>query len=91
MYKNGNLHDCRTLSCTLKYVIIIELGGLAKLNMSKASLTEKRCLVIVFDLCNHYKSRSVSYLNFRIITNPIINILSLYQLNLLIRNLKILI
>ena len=33
--------------------------------MSKASLTEKRCLVIVIDLCNHYKSRSVSYLNFR--------------------------
>ena len=47
LYNNGNLHDCRTLICTLKYTNIIELGGLAKLNMSKASLTEKRCLVIV--------------------------------------------
>ena len=65
LYNNGNLHDCRTLICTLKYANIIELGGLAKLNVSKASLTEKRCLVIVIDLCNHYKSRSVSYLNFR--------------------------
>ena len=45
--------------------MIVELGGLAKLNMSKACLTEKRCLVIVIDLCNHYKSRSVSYLNIR--------------------------
>ena len=65
MYNNVNLHYCRTLICTLKYANIFELGGLAKLNMSKASLTEKRCLVIVIDLCNHYKSRFVSYLNFR--------------------------
>ena len=65
LYNEGNLHNCRTLICSLNYDNIIELGGLAKLNMNKSNIFIKRCLTIVVDLCNHYKSRSVSYLNFR--------------------------
>ena len=65
LYDSGNLHACRTLICSLKYSNVIELGGYAKECVNTVSISTRRCYLIVIDLCNHFRSRSVSYINFR--------------------------
>ena len=61
LYSTGNLHECRTSICKLNSDQIIELGNLANVELCTSGKTMKHFYRFVIDLCNHYKTQTVSF------------------------------
>ena len=51
--------------CNLKKHQVIGLGSFTSNNIGNATTDIKICYLIVIDLCNHFKTRSISFLDFK--------------------------
>ena len=63
-FLDGNLHQCRTIICSLSSKTVIELGALANSKIINSVGMRKVLVLIVLDLCKHYKTRNTSYKDF---------------------------
>ena len=65
LYELGKWHDCRSIICRLNQIQVTELGNLAKAQVCISSKLIRQFNRIIVDLCNHYKTRSVTFRDFR--------------------------
>ena len=64
-YQRGDLKSCRALICSLNLKQVVALGNFTLHDIGNASTKLKACYYIVLDLCNHLRTRSISFNQFR--------------------------
>ena len=65
LYQRGDLKSCRALICNLNLKQVVALGNFTLHDIGNASTKLKACYYIVLDLCNHLRTRSISFNQFR--------------------------
>ena len=64
-YLSGDLKGCRTLISCLKVKHVVSLGKLASENTGNSNGLRLQCMLVIKDLCNHFRSRNVNFNDFR--------------------------